>query len=369
MNVDLEKITRKIVNDCLRVKKGDRFHITCGDPVYYDFCQQIALRAIEAQAYPFITAGSDYISLARLRQSEDYLRKPPEFSSAIMDVIDVRLAVGFQADPALFKHVPPEKFAAAAKGAEDLSAKFENRNNGKTTYRFASFLFPTRQAAEEYGVDFEEYEQMIWNAIDVDYNCMLKDGKRLAEILEKVDDIHITSPLGADLQLSIKGRRICIDDGVYSQKDMEDGEYMMNLPAGEVCIAPVEDSAEGVAVFSYNIMHGKPLKNLKLRFEKGKIKSIEGEEGAEYYESVMKGHTGASDSIAELGIGLNPNVSIITGNLALDEKIRGTIHIATGDNRPMGGRQESSFHWDLVMQKPTVKADGKIIMDDGKLKI
>ena len=94
---------------------------------------------------------------------------------------------------------------------------------------------------------------------------------------------------------------------------------------------------------------------------------VTGQAGADYFKKVMGQHSGASDVIAELGIGLNPHVRKVTGNLATDEKILGTIHLAVGDNRALGGTQESSFHHDLVMEEPTVTVDGKLLMDRGKL--
>jgi leucyl aminopeptidase (aminopeptidase T) len=50
-----------------------------------------------------------------------------------------------------------------------------------------------------------------------------------------------------------------------------------------------------------------------------------------------------------------------------DEKILGTIHIAVGENRLLGGVNESSLHWDLLVMRASLEADGVAILDDGRL--
>jgi leucyl aminopeptidase (aminopeptidase T) len=66
----------------------------------------------------------------------------------------------------------------------------------------------------------------------------------------------------------------------------------------------------------------------------------------------------AQNTIAELGIGLNPILDLekVTGNTLIDEKIKG-IHIATGTNRRMGGNTPGAIagiaveHTDFIVGK------------------
>jgi len=91
--------------------------------------------------------------------------------------------------------------------------------------------------------------------------------------------------------------------------------------------------------------------------------------GLELFNATLASATGAGDVIAELGIGLNHEVAAPCGNMLLDEKILGTIHIAVGDNRMLGGVNESSLHWDLLVMRPTVTIDGKTLLVDGGLAV
>ncbi|HEY3437236.1 MAG TPA: aminopeptidase, partial [Actinotalea sp.] len=53
--------------------------------------------------------------------------------------------------------------------------------------------------------------------------------------------------------------------------------------------------------------------------------------------------------IGELGIGTNAALTVATGDLLIDEKILGTVHIAPGRAYPeCGGVNSSSLHWDIV---------------------
>src|SRR5438270_497785 len=65
--------------------------------------------------------------------------------------------------------------------------------------------------------------------------------------------------------------------------------------------------------------------------------------------------------LAELGIGLNPNVEP-SGHVMLDEKASGTAHVAIGRNTgSYGGDNEAEIHVDCVFSAPQVEADGRPI--------
>lgn len=369
MKINFEKVAGKIVNHCLRIKSGEYFWILCGDIQYYDFCEEVAIQAIKAGAHPHITISSDRLHNAHLEQSVDYLKTPVRFSTAITEVADVELMVVFPKDPSTGEKASPEKLAAMSAAGKPTQEKVYERNKDKITLRKASFLYPTKEQADKFGIPFEDYSAMVWGAIDVDYAELREQGEKIASVMKNSDKVHITSPDGSDLTFSIKDRPAYVDDGMFDEHAISNKVFMMNLPAGEVCIAPVETSANGVAVFKYNRFQGHDLKNIRMEFRDGQIVDIQGDEGADYYRNVLSKQTGKKDFIAELGIGMNPMINKIMGELALDEKIIGTIHIATGENRMLGGVSESSFHWDLVMMEPTLRIGGTTVMEGGEYRI
>ncbi len=71
-------------------------------------------------------------------------------------------------------------------------------------------------------------------------------------------------------------------------------------------------------------------------------------------------------NIGELGIGTNPNAKR-PDNLLEGEKIKGTVHLALGDNSHMGGNVHTDLHWDFVIPKADLILDGKNVMKNGRL--
>jgi aminopeptidase len=369
MSIDLNRVAHKVVNDCLRIKPGEYFWISCGDDYYYKFCEEVALEAVKAGAHPHISISSDRLFKEYIKQSTDFLKEPAKFASAITEVADVHLQVVFPKDPGVSGGVDPMKLAAMSSAGRAIQEIVYKKNKDSVKQRKASFLYPTPEAAARYGIPYEEFADMVWKSLDIDYNALTERAKKIANVMKNADKVYITNPEGTNLEFSIKNRPPFIDDGVFDEEDMANNVYMMNLPTGEVCIAPVEDSANGIAHFKFNRFMGKDLKNLRFEFRNGKIASIEGDEGADYYRSILENQTGNKDVIAELGIGLNPEINRVLGELALDEKIIGTIHIATGENRMLHGNGVSSFHYDLVMDKPTLRIDDTVIMENGEYRV
>ncbi len=64
--------------------------------------------------------------------------------------------------------------------------------------------------------------------------------------------------------------------------------------------------------------------------------------------------------LCEIGIGVNPQVSKLSGDEIWDEKATGTAHIALGANGPFGGEnKEVDYHRDLVFYPRSILVNGK----------
>lgn len=207
---------------------------------------------------------------------------------------------------------------------------------------------------------------MFIDALDIDYNKLREESEKLRKILSEAKEVHIFSEKGTNLTFSITGRTISIDDGIISNQDVKEGTNLGELPTGEVFTTPIENSAHGKAIFeSPTIGSRHTIKNLMLRFESGNVVEAKAEEGLDVFKKRLEQATGDKDKIAEFAVGMNPNMSV---NYPLsNEKARGTVHIAIGKNIHLGGKNQSSIHWDFIMHKPTVFVDEKKIIEQGKL--
>jgi aminopeptidase len=198
------------------------------------------------------------------------------------------------------------------------------------------------------------------------HNKIASETLLLTRILTHASKIKIQTLTGTDLTMNLEGRQGLADTGLYT----EPGSWG-NLPAGEAYLAPVEGTAEGIVIVQRgwfpNLRH-----NMKLLFEKGQLVRISGggSIGEDLLELLRLGDLRdpytLRKNLAEFGIGTNP-LARRRDNILEAEKIRGTVHIAIGDNSHMGGRVKADHHQDFIVPSPTVEVDGRVLMEKGKL--
>lgn len=202
----------------------------------------------------------------------------------------------------------------------------------------------------------------MYPALGVDYRKMKKLCRRIAKFYRGVKRIRVKTELGTDIEMRMDKRRVQIDDGLLDHPDT-----LHNLPAGEVGIAPLEDSANGKIVVDVCIVGPSRMYSLiTLEVKDGRLIKISGKGAAKALRSVFDKADKNGRTIAEFSIGANKNARII-GKVLNDEKAYGTCHMAFGDNKSMGGKTKSNIHIDGVVNKPTIWFDKKMIMKKGKL--
>jgi hypothetical protein len=174
--------------------------------------------------------------------------------------------------------------------------------------------------------------------------------------LEGSETIRIRGRAGTDLTLRVSGRPWKTDAG-----ELVPGETA-NYPGGEVFVAPHADGADGVLVADLTVpytVEGLVDEPVTLRFERGRVASIEGGRAADMLRDLVDSAGAGADVIAELGIGLNHAVKP-RGHVMLDEKAGGTAHVAIGRNTgTYGGDNEATIHVDCIFSAPEVEADGR----------
>lgn len=179
---------------------------------------------------------------------------------------------------------------------------------------------------------------------------------RLLAAVADADTIRIENPAGTDLTLRVAGRRWLTD-----ARALGPGE-MGNYPGGEICCAPLEDSANGLLVADLTVpytVEGLVDEPVRLRFEGGRVISIEGGRAAGILRELVEAAGEGGNVIAELGIGLNPTIAP-RGHVMLDEKAAGTAHVAIGNNTGFdGGANRSSIHVDCILSSPAIQVDGR----------
>jgi leucyl aminopeptidase (aminopeptidase T) len=193
-----------------------------------------------------------------------------------------------------------------------------------------------------------------------DYEALYDEGKRLANIWRAAKKIRLTTPAGTDLSAPIAGEEVIIECGFATEPGLEAA-----FSDGEVSQMPREKLAEGVLVVDGPIAHiGVPDSPIRLDIERGRVTSVEGDsrQAVELRQIITTIYH--ADNIAEIGIGLNPK-SRQNGDFEEEKKGRGNVHVAIGDNVFYGGTINSPVHMDMVLYRPTVWLDERMIVDNG----
>lgn len=203
-------------------------------------------------------------------------------------------------------------------------------------------------------------EEIMIRCMNADYNKIAERTFILCELLEKTKVVRVTAPAGTDISLPVEGRTAHASSGLFREK----GSWG-NLPTGEAYLAPLENLSNGVVVVDGS-MAGVGLVKTPIRIvvKNGYAEEISGGEEAEKLKKLFEPHGRDARNVAEFGIGTNDK-AILTGLILEDEKVMGTIHIAFGDNKSMGGSVRVASHLDGLIKSPTVWFDDKIIMKDG----
>ena len=203
-------------------------------------------------------------------------------------------------------------------------------------------------------------EDCFTRCINLDYEAMLKINKKIKQILDKSSRIKIMTEKGTNISFSVEGREAKMDSGMLTKKGSSG-----NLPAGEVFIAPVEGTARGKFVVDASFAGiGKLQRPVVITVEEGLARKVIGS-NATTIEMWLDKFGRDARNIAEFGIGTNDK-AIITGKLLEDEKVKGTAHLALGNNIYFGGKVNVPFHSDGVFKRPTIWADDIIIMNKGE---
>ncbi|MBD3155947.1 MAG: aminopeptidase [Candidatus Aenigmarchaeota archaeon] len=216
-----------------------------------------------------------------------------------------------------------------------------------------------RRNTRKYGVRVASMPKIpistfVDGGLTADYKEVKENCEKMFDLIKDKESIHLTSENGTDVRLKIGQYILDKDDGIYHKP----GSFG-NLPGGEVCTAPNKCSTDGVLVID---KMGKYGENIKITIKNGYAIKIEGSDTLK--KTVLSlGKDGRN--IAEIGIGTNPKAKVI-GVILEDEKVYGTVHMALGNNASWGGDCKVSFHDDGIVLKPTLEADGEMLIKDGK---
>ncbi|HHW30338.1 MAG TPA: aminopeptidase [Clostridiaceae bacterium] len=253
----------------------------------------------------------------------------------------------------VFGNEPPEMVAKAAKESDLVIIACSTAMGHTNAIRGNRYLTMS-------GVTVKS---LTTGAATADYNEVYRLTREIADIVTTGSIVHVTTEKGTDITLSVEGRKATPLASVVD----EDGQGKAAFPDGEVAIAPVEGTANGVIVVDGSIHHfGLVKEDVRLIVKEGRVVQIDGGKTAkDFYQFVKENGDENSFNIAEFALGTNYAASI-TANTQDAKKTIGTVHFALGDNITLGGHTYSKIHMDMVVSNCTVSIDGKLILKDNR---
>jgi len=357
-----EKFAEQVVIKSMRIAKGENVFIYAIREAF-DLAEAMALECDVIGAKPLVITYSDeYMKRSLTEPTEKIVETPNQHWIKAIEASHAYISIG---KPGL-SEVPVSRIGAWRRSRKHFSDILDKKG-----IRWVNIGYPTPKRAKESGITLEKLRNVILSSLDIDYEKLVEKGRSLVKALSGSRKVHIRSDKKTDIEFLVENRKWIIDDGVIGPEDIEARDVGLNLPCGEVFVSPIENTAEGTAFFDIPTNHwGHRITGLKLKFKEGKVVDYDAKQGKKEFKGVLDAATGDKDRIAEFAIGLNPKAQFIN-DILVDEKVLGSIHIAIGNNKgpAYGGKNDSSLHWDLIMMGPTVTADGKTIMKEGKLKV
>ena len=192
---------------------------------------------------------------------------------------------------------------------------------------------------------------MASGGMTADYNNINETAITLNKKLENTKKIRVITDSGTNITFDLEGCKWHMDTGICRESGCSS-----NLPAGELYIAPKDASGIFVvdgSMSSFGILDSP----LEFTVQNRYVTDIRGKNAREL-NSILDKVGDKARNIAEFGIGLNPEAKLI-GNVLEDEKVRGTVHIALGDNSTFGGDVIAGIHLDGIIREPELFLDGK----------
>jgi len=178
--------------------------------------------------------------------------------------------------------------------------------------------------------------------LGTDYQALAEKERAFAAEMRR-GTVHLTSPRGTDLRFRIGDRPVNLQDGDASQSRAAQGRVLIDkeieLPAGVVRVAPLEETVEGTIAFPTSQWDGRPVEGLRLRFARGVVVDVAATSGTDAVKAEMARAGQAGGAFREFALGFNPLLAVPERGSWIPYYGYGTnvVRLSLGDNSELGG--------------------------------
>jgi leucyl aminopeptidase (aminopeptidase T) len=252
---------------------------------------------------------------------------------------------------------------------EDLTER-----RGRRTIHFhwveagSAYAIPGQPLPNRAAID-ANYQRAL---LETDYKALDLVQRRFADAI-KTGEVRITSPAGTDLRFRAGDRPANLQNGDASAARAAQGKVLIDkeieLPAGAVRVAPLEETVDGVIAFPPSQWDGRPVDGLKLRFARGQVVEITAASGKEAVEAEMSRAGEAGRAFREIALGFNPLLAVPDRSpwIPYYGYGAGVVRLSLGDNSELGGKVGGGYvRWNFFTDL-TVSVGGTAWVRNGKL--
>lgn len=359
----IKQIVKRVVNECLDVQPNEQVTVFTWDHTL-DYANAVALGVEQAGGISTTILQTNDFYWPYLKEvPEAQYTRPQKGFLSLLDQTDAWVQLGGPRDPSLYPTVPEQRMGKWIEGQKAIGDKFLEGNIRVLNLPIG---LVTPERARTYGFDYENWQRVTTNSLDVDHTKIAVLSGKIESRLRNATSVRITASNGTDLRLKLKNRAVHVHDGIIDKTDLDKGTRFETLPAGAIEVAPDEGSAEGMVLFDQpTALAGKMLTGLQLKFENGHLTKYTAQSNLDVFKGTYENMSGDKDRLANIVIGLNPRAELI--GFFTDRIVQGTVSIGIGGNKGIGGTNETQFGHEETLRKPTLTVDGYKLVDQGKI--
>jgi pyrimidine operon attenuation protein/uracil phosphoribosyltransferase len=211
--------------------------------------------------------------------------------------------------------------------------------------------------------------------LDTDYAALAATLQAFEQAARR-GEIRVTTPAGTDIRFRIGNRPLTRQDGDASAARAGQARNLIDreveLPAGAIRVAPLEQTVQGVVVIPLSYWNVPPeeVRGLRMQFVNGTAVDVTAASGMEAVTAELAFGGDAGRAFREFALGFNPLLAITADDpwIPYYGYGAGVVRLSLGDNAELGGAVRGNYvRWNLFPDA-SVWVDGVQWVRDGRLR-
>lgn len=210
--------------------------------------------------------------------------------------------------------------------------------------------------------------------LETDYDALAREQEAFERAVRDTT-VRVTTPAGTDLSFRIGDRPVNRQDGDASADRARHARTLIDreveLPAGAVRVAPLEETVRGTIAFPPNVWAGETVEGLVMTFEEGRVVDVAADRNVEVVRSVMEQVGDPARSFREFALGFNRLMPVQRDGakpwIPYYGYGAGIVRLSLGDNTELSGDVGGGWvRWNFFTDA-TVTVDDETWVEEGRL--